>query len=546
MKVQYKDQIITCEKGAKISEVLKEQIEQNPYTVMGAKFNNEYKNLDTPIEEDGTVELVDISMKEGTKIYRRTLIYITGKAFKEINPDIQITVDYQLSNEMFCEIENIKVTKELIEEAKEKMKKIISQNLSIQRKVMTREEAEIFYKENHTNRGRLQLDLKENKEIHMYFCEDYFNYSYGTLANRTGCVEVFDIVKYGKGFLVRYPSTSSIGKLPKHIKNKKLAWALDEYKDIYKVLSIHTVHKLNTAIQEDRAKDVIMLSEALHEKKIAKIADKIAKHGDIKIILIAGPSSSGKTTFAQRLGIQLRLNGLKPVTLSVDNYFVERKDTPLDDDGEYDFDCLEAIDLKLFNSDLKKLLKGQEIDVPKFDFLVGTKKYNGKKMKLEKDQILVIEGIHCLNDQLTKEIPQHQKYKIYTSALTVLNMDYYNRISTTDTRLVRRIVRDYNFRGYSAKNTISTWHKVNRAEEKNIFPYQEQADTIFNTSLIYELSALKPEIMPLLEAIGPTEPEYAEARRLMNILKYIEAIPKEEVPANSLLREFIGGGNFKY
>ena len=284
MKVTYKDQKITCKKGTKISEALKEQIEQNKYTVMGAKFNNEYKNLDAEITEDGTVELVDISMKEGTKIYRRTLIYIMGMAFQEVEPKALITVDYQLSNEMFCEIENMPVTKELIEKAKAKMAEIISKNLPIEKRKMTRAEAKKFYEENHTNRGRLQLDLKENKEINLYFCKDYYNYSYGTLSNRTGSVKAFDAVTYGKGFLIRYPSTSSLGKLPKHIKSNKLAWALDEYKSIYKVLSIHTVHKLNIAIQENRAKDVIMLSEALHEKKIAKIADKIAKHEDIKNI----------------------------------------------------------------------------------------------------------------------------------------------------------------------------------------------------------------------------------------------------------------------
>lgn len=546
MKVTYKDEQITCKKEMKISEILKKQIEESTYTVVGAKFNNEYKNLDDRINEDGVIELVDISQKEGTKIYRRTLIYIMGMAFEKIVPDAQITVDYQLSNEMFCEIDNIEITKELILQVKEKMKEIIDKDLQIERRVMTRQEAEKFFQETGTIRGKLQLDLKSNKSIYMYFCKDYYNYSYGTIANRTSCICAFDLVPYGKGFLIRYPSTSSIAKVPKHIKSKKLAWALDEYKQIHKLLSINTVYKLNKAILEDRAKDVIMLSEALHEKNIAKIADKIVKKKDVKVVLIAGPSSSGKTTFAKRLGIQLRLNGLKPVTISVDNYFVERPDTPLDENGEYDFDCLEAIDLELFNKDLDKLLKGEEISVPEFDFFVGTKRYKGKKMSLAEDEILVIEGIHCLNDELTKNIPNDKKYKIYTSALTVLNMDYYNRISTTDNRLIRRIVRDYNFRGYSAKNTLSTWHKVNKGEEKNIFPYQEQADTIFNTSLIYELSALKPSVMPLLEAIGKDELEYAEAQRLIGILKYFEPIQQDYVPTNSLLREFIGGSNFHY
>ncbi|MBR3163469.1 MAG: nucleoside kinase [Clostridia bacterium] len=546
MKVKYNDKEYECKKGTKISELLKNEIEQNKYTVVGAKLNNEYQFLDEEILENGKLELVDISMKEGTKIYRRTLIYIMGMAFQEVEPKALLTVDYQLANEMFCEIDNMEVTKEMIAKVKEKMQEIINKNLTIEKRVMTRKQAEKFFEETGTVRGKLQLDLKSNDKIKMYYCEDYYNYCYGNLANRTGSIEAFDLVKYGKGFLVRYPSTSSKGKVPKHIKSSKLAWALDEYKQIYKVLSIHTVPKLNKAIKEGYEKEIVMLSEALHEKNIAKIADKIAKNKDIKIVLIAGPSSSGKTTFAKRLGIQLVLNGIKPAMISVDDYFVERKDTPLDENGEYDFDCLEAVDLKLFNTHLKQLLKGEEVDMPEFDFIEGTKRYKGKKMKLKEDEILIIEGIHCLNEELTKHIPAHKKYKIYTSALTVLNMDYYNRISTTDTRLVRRIVRDYNFRGYSAKNTLSTWHKVNKGEEKNIFPYQEEADTIFNTSLIYELSALKPHVMPLLEAIGKDEPEYAEAKRLINMLQYFEPIPKEDVPSNSLLREFIGGGNFKY
>ena len=263
------------------------------------------------------------------------------------------------------------------------------------------------------------------------------------------------------------------------------------------------------------------------------------------MILIAGPSSSGKTTFAQRLGIQLRINGLKPVTISVDNYFVERKDTPRNEKGEYDFECIEAIDTELFNKHLLALLNGEEIEMPEFDFHKGVKKYNGKMMKLKDDEVLVIEGIHCLNDKLTEKIPQEQKYKIYISALTVLNLDHFNRISTTDTRLVRRIVRDNQFRGYNAKQTISTWHNVNRGEERNIFPFQEDADSIFNTSLIYELGVLKYKVMPLLQEISNDEAEYAEAQRLIEILRYFEPISEDLVPANSLVKEFLGGGDFK-
>ena len=453
-------------------------------------------------------------------------------------------VEYQLGNAMYCKCDNIQITDEFITKLKNEMQKIIEKDEKITKVEMTRKEAEKFYEENNSSRGRLQFDLKGNKTIYMYYCGNYYNYCYGTLANRTGIIKIFDVIKYGDGFLIRYPSSKEPTKMPEFHETKKLAWALEEFEKIHSVLDVLTVYKLNKAIEEDRIKDVIMLAEALHEKKIANIADDIAKRKNVKMVLIAGPSSSGKTTFAQRLGIQLRLNGLKPVTISVDNYFVERQDTPRDENGEYNFECIEAIDLKLFNEHLVKLLNGEEIEVPEFDFNVGTKRYNGKKMRLAEDEILVIEGIHCLNDKLTSQISKDQKYKIYISALTVLNMDRYNRISTTDTSLIRRIVRDYQFRGYSALHTLNTWHKVTEGEEKNIFPYQELANTIFNTSLIYELNALKPIAMPLLQEITDEYREYAEAQRLINILKYFREVPKSYVPNNSLLKEFLGGGTF--
>ena len=480
------------------------------------------------------------------KIYVRTLVYIMGKAFEKIYPSEKLTVEYQLGNAMFCTIDNMKITEEFIEKMTEEIKKIISEDLKIKKVIMTREEAKEFYEKTNASKGRLQYDLTDNEEIYMYYCEDYYNYCYGTMANRTGVLENFEIIKYYDGFLLRYPTTKNPTEIPEFKPTKKLSWALEEYERIHKILETNTVYKLNKAINSGRIKDVIMLAEALHEKKIANIADDIAKRKNVKMVLIAGPSSSGKTTFAQRLGIQLRLNGIKPVTISVDNYFVERSDTPKDENGEYDFESIEAIDLKLFNEHLVKLLNGEEIEMPRFDFHEGTKKYKGDMLKLNSDEILVIEGIHCLNDRLTSQISKDEKYKVYISALTVLNMDRYNRISTTDTRLVRRIVRDYQFRGYSAKHTLDTWASVNRGEEKNIFPYQEDADKIFNTSLIYELSALKDIAKPLLEEITQDEKEYAEAQRLLNILKYFESIPNEEVPTNSLLKEFLGGGNFKY
>ena len=546
MKIQYKDKIMEIDKPTPISELLKEEIKNSKYTVLAAIFNNEYKNLDYEIECDGKIVLVDNSSSEGMKVYRRTLVYIVGKAFEKICPDKKMEVNYQLSNAMFCEIVNEEITDEFIEELTQEVRKIVKEDIPIKQVIMNREEATKFFDETKTSKGRLQLDLEENNEIFMYYCEDYYNYCYGTLANRTGVTKIFEIVKYNDGFLVRYPSQNAPERMPKFVKNKKLAWAMEEYDDINKILDIDRAYRINDAIKEGTVKDIIMLAEALHEKKIAKIAENISKNKNIKIILIAGPSSSGKTTFAQRLGIQLKLNRIKPVTISVDNYFVERKDTPRDENGEYDFECLESIDLELFNNHLTKLLNGEEVEIPEFDFYEGTKRYNGKKLKLEQDEVLVIEGIHCLNDKLTSKIPSEQKYKIYISALTVLNLDRFNRISTTDTRLIRRIVRDHQFRGYSAKHTIATWNKVNEGEKKNIFPFQEEANFIFNTSLVYEIGALKPIVVPLLKEITNEEPEYAEATRLLNVLKYFQEIPKEYVPNNSLLKEFLGGGDFKY
>ena len=425
------------------------------------------------------------------------------------------------------------------------MQEIIKKDLKIEKRTMTRQEAEVFYKETNTPKGRLQFDLKEKEDINMYYCDDYFNYFYEIIATHTGVTKLFDLQKYSDGFLLRYPTSSNVNIIPEFKETKKLLWALQEYETIYRVLNVGTVYRLNRIVKENQIKYMILLSEALHEKKISQIADKIAERKGVKIILIAGPSSSGKTTFAQRLGIQLKINGLRPVTISVDNYFVERSQTPLNKKGEYDFESIDAIDTELFNKHLLALLNGEEVETPEFDFHEGTKKYNGNKIKMEKDDILVIEGIHCLNDKLTEKIPHDQKYKVYISALTVLNMDTFNRISTTDTRLIRRIVRDNQFRGYSPQKTIQTWNNVNRGEERNIFPFQEDADSIFNTSLIYELGVLKVEAEPLLKQIKNSEPEYAEAQRLLEILRYFEPIPKELVPSNSLLKEFLGGGDFK-
>ncbi len=542
MKIQYKDKILDVEENTKIKDVLKEEITKA--NSIAARFNNEVKSLNYKLKEDGNLTLIDISDKDGIRVYRKGLLFVIGKAVEELYPKAKMIVNYQLSNSLLCEFENMEITDEMIEKINQKVAEIISKDLPIEKKSMTKEEAMEFYKDKDTLKGKLQLELSTKKQVSLYWCEDYFNYFYGILPISTGVLQIYEIIKYHRGFLVRYPSRREISNLPEFQENKKLLATLDEYDVLHRVLNVPTVKQLNEITRQGKIKDYILLDEALHEKKIANIADDIVKNDKVKMILIAGPSSSGKTTFAQRLGIQLRLNGLKPVTISVDNYFVERSQNPKDENGNYNFECLEAIDIKLFNDHLVKLLNGEEVEMPTFDFEVGTKRYKGNTLKLADDEVLVIEGIHCLNDELTPLIPKEQKYKIYISCLTVLNIDEHNRISTTDTRLIRRIVRDSQFRSYKAIHTLQRWDSVVAGEEKNIFPFQEEADSMFNSSLIYELAVLKDYAMPLLEEITRSEKEFSEAKRLHRMLGYFESIPVEYLPSNSLLREFVGGSIF--
>ena len=546
MKIKYKESTIELNEIKTVKEVFAHEINSNPNIIIACKCNNTLVSLKHELDEDTTVELLDITNKEGLRVYRRGLLYIMGKAIAEIYPEALITVQYQLSNALFCEVFNLEPNKENIDRIKKRMQEIINDNLPIKKVKMQKDEAKTFYEVTGSNKGKLQMYAKEKEYVSLYYCGDYYNYFYGVMPVSTGYMKIFDIEPYRNGFLIRYPNMSNPSKIGDYVEQPKLLSALDDYKNLHKTLNVHTLHKLNKIVEEGYTKGMILVDEALHEKKIAEIANDIVKKEHIKMVLIAGPSSSGKTTFAQRLGLQLKANGLKPVTISVDNYFVEREDTPKDDDGNYDFECIEAIDLKLFNDNISRLLKGETVEVPTFDFKEGTKIFNGKTMKLNDDEVLVIEGIHCLNDKLTNSIPKDQKYKIYISALTVLNVDYFNRISTTDSRLIRRIVRDYQFRGYSALHTLKMWDSVRRGEEKYIFPFQEEADSIFNSSLIYELGVLKQYALPLLEEIDIKEPEYSEARRLHDFLKYFESIPDEDVPKTSILREFVGGGAFEY
>ena len=545
MKISYKGYAMEIQEGQTVSEFLSEEIEKADVDIIACKFNNELKRLNFKPTKGGEIELVDIGSKDGMRIYRRGLIYIVSKAFSEIYPEFKLTVNYQLHHALFGEVTNMEITEEVLEKINARVKEIAQANLPIIKKKMTKEEATSFYEKENTLRGKLQLDCKDKKEVTLYYCEDYYNYFYGILPISTGYVKNYEIIKYHDGFAIRFPSSKTPTVLDEFKDSPKLLATLEEYEDVHKVLNIDTLHKLNTSIKEDTIKEYILLDEALHEKKVAGIADDIVKNKNVKVILIAGPSSSGKTTFSKRLELQLKLNGLDPLTISVDNYFVERDETPIDEYGKYDFESIKAIDTELLNNHLIKLLNGEEIEAPTFNFFTGSKEFRGDTMKLEEGQVLVMEGIHCLNDELTYLIPKEQKYKVYISCLTVLNLDYHNRIPTTDSRLLRRMVRDRQFRGYSASNTLEIWPSVNRGEAKNIFPFQEQADSMFNSSLIYEIAVLKKHAVPLLSEISKEHAGYTEARRLLSMLRYFEDIPDDYVPNNSLIKEFIGGSIFE-
>ena len=547
MKITCNNEIIEVKEGIAIKDALKEQMEKSEVKeIIAARYNNRIESLNFPINKDGEIEFINRNDKDGRIIYIRGLLFVMSMAFQEVYPEALLTVDYQLSNAMFSSVDNMKVTDEMIKNVKAKMQEIIDKDIPIRKIMMTQKEAEEFYKKEETLKGKLQTDIDKEK-VSLYFCNDYYNYFYGTMPISTGFAKIYDFVKYRDGFLVKYPSIANPDKIQEHVSTSlKLVSAMDEYDEINKLMKINTVHRLNKKIKEQNgAKELILFSEALHEKKIAEIAKKIRDRGNVRMVLIAGPSSSGKTTFAGKLGMSLKVNGIKPVTISVDNYFVERVNNPKDEHGNYDFECIEALDLDLFNSQLVDLLNGKEVKLPTFNFTTGKKEYRGNTLKLAKDEILVIEGIHCLNDKLTSLVPKENKFKVYISDLTVLNIDYYNRISTTDTRLIRRIVRDYNFRNYTAEHTLKTWYSVNRGEQKNIFPFQEEADVMFNSSIVYELAVLKKYAMPLLEEIPDTSREYSEARRLITLLKYFKDMDSDLIPNNSLLREFIGGSIFE-
>lgn len=546
IKVNYKDKVFEVEEGISALDFIKNNIDVDLNTVMACKISNEVKSLDDAnLKKDCNFDIVDYTTADGSRIYVRGLTFIMLKAFGEVYPELKITVNYSLGHSVYCEAEDgAEITYEMIENVEKRMREIVDEDIHFEKRVLTIEEAKNLYEKDGRDDKLGIIGNRMKSHVSVYACGETINYFYGVMPLSTGVIKYFDIMNYEKGFIIVYPRRSNPTVVEKIAETKKLYTTFDDYDRLHKALNVANVSELNAWVKSGKIADLIRISEALHEKKLANIADMIASDREKRIVLIAGPSSSGKTTFAQRLGIQLRVNGIEAVTLSMDNYFVNREENPRDEDGNYDFECLEAIDVKLFNEQLTALLNGEEVSLPTFDFATGTRQYLGNFARLKENQVLVIEGIHGLNEKLTESIPRSKKFKIYISALTALNIDDYNRISTTDSRLLRRMLRDSKYRSHSATATLKMWPSVRRGEEKYIFPYQEEADVMFNSSLVYEIAVLKTYVEPLLADVGRDEPEFSEAKRLYEFLGYFLPIEKDDIPINSIIREFIGGGCF--
>ncbi len=522
-----------------------------PYQIVSAKVNNCSEGLTFRLYNNKDVEFLDITDASGMRTYVRSLCFVMYKAVREVLPEGKLYVEHPVSKGYFCNLRiGREITNEDIDRIKTKMQEIIDENIPFRRTECHTEDAvEIFREQDMMDKVKL-LETSDSIYTYYYNLGDTVDYYYGSLLPSTGYIHLFDVVKYYDGILLRIPNRNDPSKLEEVVKQEKMLDVFKEFVHWNYIMRLNTVGDFNLACRKGHATDLIKVGEALQEKKIAQIADTIHDRGSngdrVKLVLIAGPSSSGKTTFSKRLSVQLMANGLRPYPVSLDNYFVEREQTPKDDNGNYDYESFQALDLKLFNDQLQALLRGEEVELPTFNFMLGKKEYRGDKLKLKDSTILILEGIHALNPDLVRSIPKENIFKIYASALTSISLDDHNWIPTSDNRLLRRIIRDFNYRGYSARETISRWQSVRAGEDKWIFPYQENADVMFNSALIYEIAVLRLHAEPILMSVPRNCPEYAEANRLLKFVKYFAPIQDNEIPPTSLLREFLGGSSFKY
>lgn len=534
--------------GTSYGEIVEEYKDSTRYPIVLVMKDGKLCELHKKLKKDGVLEFITTGDEIGHQTYKRSASLLLLKAIYHVagHKNIKkVTLHYSVDAGYYYTIDgNLEITEAFLAQVKTYMLELAEKKIPIRkRSVGTNEAIEIFHEHGMYDKEKL-FRFRRVSRVNIYSLDGFEDYFYGFMVNHTGYLKHFELYPYDNGLVLQLPTQANPSEVPPFCPRPKIFRIQKESERWGETMQADTVGALNEQIVQKGASQLLLIAEALQESKISQIARTIAENKDKKFVMIAGPSSSGKTTFSHRLSIQLSAHGLRPHPIAVDNYFVNRQDTPLDENGNYNFECLEAIDVKQFNEDMVRLLKGEEVELPYFNFKTGQREYRGDYLKLGKEDVLVIEGIHCLNDKLSSSLPTESKFKIYISALTQLNIDEHNRIPTTDGRLIRRIVRDARTRGASAKQTIAMWNSVRRGEEENIFPYQESADVMFNSALIYELAVLKLYAEPLLFSIEPGEPEYNEAKRLLKFLDYFLGIPGESIPSNSILREFIGGGCF--
>jgi uridine kinase len=535
--------------GTSLLEISRDLDIQLENTVCGAIVNNQVRELSFCLVKPKHIEFFDVSHTDGIRMYIRSLIFVMYVALKEVFPHVSLQVRKGISNGYFCELSGFgrEITGPDIQLIQNEMKEIIRKDIPFIKKGLSTEDAvEHLMKEGLEEKAQL-FEQKGHLYTSLYFLNDLGNYFYGHLLPSTGYITIFGLIKFYDGILLQVPDTENFDDLQEAPKQKKLFEIYQEHKNWARILDVDTVANLNEYTLQKKGGYIIKISEALHEKKIAEIANKIhERNGDLRVVLVAGPSASGKTTFSKRLGVQLAVNGLRPFQISLDDYFVDREHTPRDEQGNYDFEALDAIDIDFFNEQLLRLLEGKEVQLPKFDFYRGQRFMNGDRLRLRSGDILIVEGIHGMNPHLLPRIDEKNTFKIFISALTQISIDEQTHISTSDNRLIRRIIRDSKYRGYPAAETIKRWPSVRRGEERNIFSFQENADVMFNSATLYELGVLKKYADPLLKLVLENQPEYMESMRLLKFLSYFKPIDDEEIPPTSLLREFLGGSSFLY
>lgn len=533
--------------GSTLAEIYKQLDLGLQYGPVSARVNNKVEGLHYRVYHDKDIEYLDLHTSSGIRTYTRSLFMVLCKAVHDLYSGSEVVIDIPVSNGYYCNLRlGHEVTKADVDKIRERMQQIIDAHLPLQRFEATTEEAiEMFAKLGDEAKVKL---LKNSSSLYTvyYVLDDYTDYYYGSMLTNTAQLTLFGLEQYYDGVLLRIPSVKDPSQLGELIKQDKMFEVFKEHHQWQNLLGISTVGDFNEAVSKGLATDLVNVSEALQEKKISQIADTIAANDKVRVVLIAGPSSSGKTTFCKRLSVQLLACGIKPIQISLDDYFVNRADTPKDEKGELDYESLYSLNIPLINEQFNALFRGEEVELPKYNFQTGVSEKSGKRLKMSEHNILIVEGIHALNPHLTQQIPDEKKFKIYASALTTILLDDHNYIPTTDNRLLRRIVRDYKYRGCSAKDTIHRWPSVRAGENKWIFPYQEEADVMFNTAMLFELAVIKQQAIEILEQVPENCEEYAEAYRLRKFLRYFSPLSNKNLPPTSLLREFLGGSSFKY